>query len=495
MHRARSLTVVALLWAAPSLLAAQDFITGGVPREPVLRHPHDLDASYIRVPLAPADAKYGALDGDRMKEFVDEIVDVSLRSKADGELLWGRQAGTIYDDMVEGIVERRFREFGLQDVHRQYFDLEPQWFPTAWDFTATAGGRKMRFESARAATNSVPSSAAGMDLEPVWVGLGTASDFEGRDVRGKLVLIQSMPMPGVVSHSASYNGSAERAGELGAAAVAINVAIPGNMQVQIRFNTGVPTFTIGTQDMLALREAMEDGPTSVHVQLSTELRAGTRDANVWGALPGTTDEDIIIMAHHDAHFTGALDNASGMAVMLGLAEYFSKIPQSERRRTIKFVTTSGHHVGSAGTVWMHDNRDTFLANTVLAINAEHVSVVQTYYDRRAPVLRNSDNIDARRWWVNGSSRLAQIALDSWRTFGVTIYDDMENNASGDMSPMDRDVPSIQLIESAAYYHTDSDVPEHVPAPGLAAVARAYAKIIDRVNELQKAELEPTPIAP
>jgi hypothetical protein len=111
------------------------------------------------------------------------------------------------------------------------------------------------------------------------------------------------------------------------------------------------------------------------------------------------------------------------------------------------------------------------------------------------VLRNSDNIDARRWWVNGSSALAQIALESWRTFGVTIYDVMENNASGDMSPMDRDVPSIQLIESAAYYHTDFDVPEHVPAPGLEAVARAYAKIIDRVNELEKSALEPTPIAP
>lgn len=40
-----------------------------------------------------------------------------------------------------------------------------------------------------------------------------------------------------------------------------------------------------------------------------------------------------------------------------------------------------------------------------------------------------------------------------------------------------------------------DIPEHVPAPGLAAVARAYAKIIDRVNELERADLEPTPIAP
>jgi hypothetical protein len=325
------------------------------------------------------------------------------------------------------------------------------------------------------------------------VGLGTASDFAGRDVRGKLALIQSMPMPGVVSHSASHNQAAQRAVDHGAAAVAINVAIPGNMQVQTGpGNSRVPTFTLGTEDMTALREAMEQGPVKVRVRLTTELRPGLRDASVWGVLPGTTNEDIIVMAHHDAYFQGAMDNASGMSVMLGLAEYYSKIPRSERRRNIRFVTTSGHHAGSLGTAWLHDNRHTALANTVLAINCEHVSVTQAYYDRNAPVLRKSDNIDARRWWVNGSGRLASIALSAWKMFGVTIYDTMENNASGDMRAMDRDVPSVQLIESAVYYHTDHDVPDVVPGAGLEAVARAYAKIIDEVNALDKAALMPVP---
>jgi hypothetical protein len=225
MRLIRTLVVAGVMCALAAVAAQEQ--TGGVPREPVTRHPHDLNASYIRMPLAPGDKKYGALQGDRMKNFVDEIVAVSLKSKADGELLWGRQAGTIYDDMAEAIVERHFKAWGLENVHRQYFDLEPQWFPTAWDFTAKAGGRTLKFPTARAATNSPATSVPGLNLEPVWVGLGTPSDFEGRDVKGKLVLVQSMPMPGVVSHSAAYNGSAERAAK-GAAAVAINVAIPGN---------------------------------------------------------------------------------------------------------------------------------------------------------------------------------------------------------------------------------------------------------------------------
>ena len=132
-----------------------------------------------------------------------------------------------------------------------------------------------------------------------------------------------------------------------------------------------------------------------------------------------------------------------MSVMVGLAEYFSKIPKEQRRRTIKFVTTAGHHAGSFGTLWMHDNRATFLAKTAVMINCEHVSPTQTYYF--GPNLRKSDNIDARRWWVNGSSKLAATALGAWKLFGVTVYDTMDASASGDMGAIDRDVPTIQLI--------------------------------------------------
>lgn len=490
----RVLTVigcVAVCAAAIARMEAQGR-AGAPPKPPVTKHPHDLDASYIRMPLPPGEQQYGKIDGDHLKGFLREVVGVSEKSKADGEPLWGRIAGTKYDDMVEGIVEAKFKQFGLQDVHRQYFDLPPQWFPTGWELSMASGGTTTRLETARPATGSVPTAgAAGLDLDAVWVGLGTAADFAGRDVKGKLVVVQSMPMPGVVSHSASYNGSAKRAADNGAAAVVLNVAIPGNFQVQIGFNTGVPTFTMGTDDTTKLREAIEKGPVKVHVRLATERRSGLRDASVWGVLPGTSDEDIIVMAHHDAYFYGSLDNASGMSVMLGLAEYFSKIPKEQRRRTLKFVTTSGHHAGSFGTQWMHTNRDTFLAKTALVINCEHVSVTQTYFDRSGPFMHNSDNIDARRWWVNGSSALAATALNAWKTFGVTVYDTMDSNASGDMGSIDRDVPTIQLIESAVYYHTDHDTPQVVPAPGLEAVARAYAKLIDQVNTMDRTRLMPT----
>src|SRR5262249_43469894 len=208
----------------------------------------------------------------------------------------------------------------------QYFELRPQWFPKKFEFSAKAAGKTAQFTTVRPTIGSVPTPADGIDAEAVWVGLGTEGDFAGRDVRGKVVVVQSMPMPGVVAHSAAYNGSAQRAAERGAAAILVNIAIPGNYQVAAFFGagrpsagSGLPSFSIGTEDMTALQQMMWAGPVRLHVRLDVEQRNGLRDASVWGALPGTSDEDIIVMAHHDAYFEGALDNASGMAVMLGLA--------------------------------------------------------------------------------------------------------------------------------------------------------------------------------
>ena len=460
----------------------------GQARPPIKKHTYDLDAEYIRMPLPPGEQAYGRIEGARLKQYVNEITGVSRKSRDDGEKYWGRIAGTKYDDMIEGWVEQKFKEFGLQNVNRQYFELAPQFFPTNWSLTAAGGGKNVTFATVRPAGRAT-TPPAGLDLEPVWVGLGTEADFAGRDVKGKLVFIHSVPTPAVISHSATWLGAADRAAQKGAAAVLINLAIVGtNYQTQLNGGVAnVPTFSIGSEDATALRTMIETGPVKVKALLVGETRSGLKDANVWGTLPGATDEDILIFAHHDAYFEGAIDNASGMAVMVGLAEYFSKIPQAQRRRTLKFVTTSGHHAGSTGVQWMHDNRQTFFAKTAVAFNVEHVSSTQTYV--RGPVLRQSNNVSARRWFVYGSSKLASIALNAFKTFGVTVYHDMEEVCCGDSSAIQRDVPNVVIMESPVYYHTDHDSPDVVPAAGLEAAGRAYAKIVDQVNKVERRDLQ------
>ena len=92
----------------------------------------------------------------------------------------------------------------------------------------------------------------------------------------------------------------------------------------------------------------------VKLKMTSEMRSGLKTASVVGTLPGRADEDITILAHMDGYFRAALDNASGLAVMMGLLEHYAKVPQAERRRIIRFVGSAGHH-GGPGARWFHDN--------------------------------------------------------------------------------------------------------------------------------------------
>ena len=182
---------------------------------PLNKHPWTLDeGTYVRLPLPAGQERYAPINGAHLKQYVNEITGVSRKSRDDGEKYWGRIAGTEYDDMIEGWVEQKFKAAGLQNVNRQYFTLSPQFFPTNWSLSATGGGKTISFSTVRTAGQAT-TPATGLELDPVWVGLGTESDYLGRDVKGKLVVINSVPTPAVISHSATWNGAMERAAKKG----------------------------------------------------------------------------------------------------------------------------------------------------------------------------------------------------------------------------------------------------------------------------------------
>ena len=64
----------------------------------------------------------------------------------------------------------------------------PQWFPQSWDVTVTGNGKTISLESAQPDYGAAGTSAGGLDLDAVYVGLGSEADFAGRDVKGKAVV-------------------------------------------------------------------------------------------------------------------------------------------------------------------------------------------------------------------------------------------------------------------------------------------------------------------
>ncbi len=484
----RQLKISLLITATSVALIAQNE-TNRASRQPLPPNPlgqplieapgHVREDAFIHIPLRPEDAKYKDLDGTRMKAILNEVIAISDKDRASGTVFWGRNVGTQGHADTQTWVENYFRKASLKNIHRQPFDLRPQWIPKSFAINFTSVGKAFTLGSARPQMNAVSTPAGGLDLDLIWVGMGTAADFAGRDVKGKAALIQDIPTPGVLNHAIVFEQSVQRAFQQGAAAVGIVYGISDNFAVW-EGSGGRPGFNVGYEDGRVLREMLGKGQSvKVNIKLDTELRAGLKTASVLGSLPGTTDEDIIIMAHMDAYFGGALDNGSGLAVMMGLLEHYSKIPQSQRRRSLRFMGSAGHH-GGPGANWLHDNREAELKKTVLMINLEHVSAVRTKY--WGPKLRMTTAVSPMRWWVWGSPALMNIATSAFNRFNVGVTADMDDNASGEMGSVSRDAPSIQVITSPEVKHTEQDRAEWVPGVGMEQIARAYAKIIDEVNK-------------
>ena len=451
-----------------------------------------LQDMFIRFPLPPGQDAYANIDGRHLHQYVVEQANISRRYRDAGHpKFWGRIIGTSADvEDVEWMIAK-FKSAGLSDVHTQLYDLVPQWFPQSWDLTVAGGGKSISLESAQPDYGAAATPAGGLDLEAVYVGLGSEADFAGRDVKGKAVFVFSML-------GAPSEGAVRRADARGAAAILEVNMLPGNARYQAYpSGTKAPAFTIGHDDGVAAREliaAMPPGqPARVHVKLDVQRVPNLKTAQIWGTLPGATDETIYIFAHRDGWFDASGDNAGGVASMLGLAEHFAKIPQAQRKRTMVFVALDGHHnsgEGSAvGNKWLVDNRQKLFAKTALAINVEHPSTVQTqsrprYYNANEIVWGNT--YMPQQWYAGGPSRpeLQSIAANAFKLFGATmdLYPSPVPPAS-DMSSFFRFLPGIDTSEFHHYFHTDLETPQTVPWTGLEASTRAYAKIVDEVNAL------------
>lgn len=132
--------------------------------------------------------------------------------------------------------------------------------------------------------------------------------------------------------------------------------------------------SLGGQDLDRLRQAAQKRdfrpvPLGVETSMRIENVVQTKDSgNVIGKLPGSdprlAPEAVVYTAHHDhlgmkldakpgedAIYNGALDNASGVAAMLGIAKAFTELPKAPRR-TVYFASVTAEEQGLLGSEYL-----------------------------------------------------------------------------------------------------------------------------------------------
>ena len=449
------------------------------------------DHEYPDYPLKPGQEAYKDVDGYRIKDLLRKFTAISLKSLDDGEQYWGRITGTKYDRMTTELMADEFSKLGLK-VTRQPFTVKELWYPTHWEGSYTAGSKTGPLLTLFPINETKPTPATGITAEAVWVGIGAAPDLLDRDLQGKAVIVYSTFVPGGRSHSASDRAGLFNSDTLvtrAGAAMIINVmAVPGNGQ----FNpegapTGpgaVPTMTISQDEGFMLRDLLAAGRhVQIHLKLDIANRENVPSQNVYAVLPGASDEEVMVMAHTDGFFQGAMDNASGMATAIDIARHYAAIPQARRPRAMVFVATPDHHHGETGLDLMIKTHD--WSKVAVVLNAEHTS--QTLLYMYNADLMTSNAVSARRWFASGSPEFQQLVKKTLQDFNVSVYKVPEARAGGSLGAVSPYAPSFHIIDHVIY-HTSIDTPELVPAVGLGWSERAFLRIIDDTNKMTMARI-------
>ncbi|MGD8895731.1 MAG: M28 family peptidase [Acidobacteriota bacterium] len=146
----------------------------------------------------------------------------------------------------------------------------------------------------------------------------------------------------------------------------------------------------------ALRSAAEQRrfrpvPLGVRMSLSLKNRIERRQsANVIGRHPGddpaVAGEAVLYTAHHDhlgmkpgegngppTIYNGALDNASGVATMLAIAEAFAALPQGPRRSVV-FATVGAEEQGLLGSEYLARNPPVPVGRLAADINIDGMNI-------------------------------------------------------------------------------------------------------------------------
>ena len=298
----------------------------------------------------PADLVAARIDAGFMREVIEDIVAIGSTD------IGFRTAVSPEDAATARYIVSEMDAIGLERADVEVVPVD-MWRFLGASLTVTAEGRTWTFRAA--SQGGVPATPpGGLTGGVVYAGKGRAMDYEatGLDPAGKLVLADWDADEVWTNHIAM---EAVARGALGT----IITVLPGGDYYQAPGAIGsfdsvcdpalCGTFiTIAKEDALTILDLLERGPVSGTMTLDVEVDEDTVGYNTIAFLPGSTwpEELVLFNAHHDAWFQGAIDDTSGVAVVLAIAKAMTESGYRPAR-TLVFMTATGEEWGVLDTYY------------------------------------------------------------------------------------------------------------------------------------------------
>jgi hypothetical protein len=456
-------------------------------------------------PLAGGGSTAVAADtGGGTESITPAAIEAHMRFLA-SDLMEGREAGTRGYDLAANYVAAQFRLFGLRPAgdaagstagaasgtaasdpavaaastaSRSFFQqvpLQAHWLVKPGSrMTVRAGGHTTRLAIGKqfAVSSSPLHVSSKASASAVFAGYGidapafTHNDYEGLDVKGKVVVVLTGYPASMPSEEGAHYGSGREKQRTAAAhgAVALvsvyterfekvspwerNVGVMDSMSMSWIAPDGTP-FVAAPEIQVAGLMSPADGailfegaprsyaevraeavkgapkgfPLAVSVEVAQQSRHERRtSANVAAVLPGSDpklrEEHVVVLGHLDHEgigapvngdriYNGAMDNAAGIAGLLEAARALTR--GTAPRRSVLFLAVTAEEKGLIGSEYFARNPSVPVGNLVAAVNID------------MPIL-TYDFADVIAFGANHSS-LQELTAAAAARVGVTLSPD------------------------------------------------------------------------
>lgn len=287
-----------------------------------------------------------AFDKSVDTEFTKKVMQ-TISEFGDDQATGNRSAGSPAEQAAGEYIKGVMEEIGLSNITADAVTVDGWTFGGANITYANAKGKEKTIDLGGYATDL---SVENKEAPLLYLGKGTAADYEGVDASGKLVLIDiNQDEEWWINYPAKQ---AQVNGALGV--IAMSEMVTENEDrigcQDICGPADAPAFAISQKDSKALQKAIkasDEGEIIVTFNADTTITKDATSHNIWGEIPGKTDEVIYMIGHYDGYYHSIYDNASGIATTLGIAKALIDSGY-EPEKTIRIVAHGSEEFGKSG---------------------------------------------------------------------------------------------------------------------------------------------------
>ncbi|MBI3207872.1 MAG: M28 family peptidase [Candidatus Solibacter usitatus] len=247
----------------------------------------------------------------------------------------------------------------------------------------------------------------------------------------------------------------------------------------------IPCFVLDTNDANKLQTAAASGGV-LEAVITPQSAVQHQAKNAVAFLPGQSKKAVAILCHLDSFFSGACDNGTGIAAMVGLAERLSQIPVEDRPADVHFLGIAAHHDAGAGMRAYLSGDEKRARSISEMILLEHVDVLDLPLAKRAgwdtPLNDQRTAYLGPDGWPEVSQAMPSLIKDSGL---MTKLPRMTNACIADLFVNCGQVKAFCLMNAPPIYHTNHDTLEWISAAGIRRAVDFHVRLLHHTGAIRR----------